>query len=520
MRTLACAIAIVLAPFCGASEAAGRADLYVVLVLDGLRPDSITAADTPNLHRLRTEGVTFANSHAVFPTVTRVNATSLGSGMYPDRHGIMGNSIFVPAVDPKAAFTNDDANKLLLLGDDITTAPSIAELLERDGERVVVVSSGSTGSALLLAPRSPRGLGTVINGDFEPGKQVAFPKEHSAAILDRFRAAPKKGDAKTPFDESLAWGMRVLNEYVLPELKPRVVISWLTEPDHIQHGLGPGSPTALESIRRADAHVGAFLRKLADLGLAQRTDVMVVSDHGFAHTALNVNVEQELREAKLMPESGSGEMVLASSGQAMAIHVKGRDPARIAQIVAFLQERAWCGLIFTAGSGGSVEGSVPGTFSLDVAHLGGHERSPDIVFTFPWSSRTNRYGVRGTEANIVTSGPTGPVEVDTANHGGIGPWTVRNTMLAWGPDFKRGAVVRTPASNVDVAPSLMHLLGKSRAAAAMQGRPLLEALADGPDEEKVPMEVRTFTVQRGAYRAVLQTSRVGERRYIDKGWRE
>src|SRR5207342_3915507 len=91
------------------------AALNLVFVMDGLRPDSVTAADTPNLHRLRSEGVWFENSHSVFPTVTRVNSTSLATGTYPSRHGIMGNSIYVPAVNATRAFTNDDFQPLLKL---------------------------------------------------------------------------------------------------------------------------------------------------------------------------------------------------------------------------------------------------------------------------------------------------------------------------------------------------------------------------------------------------------------------
>ena len=56
-----------------AQGAEPAAALRLVFVLDGLRPDSITAQDTPTLHRLRNEGVWFENAHAVFPTVTRVN---------------------------------------------------------------------------------------------------------------------------------------------------------------------------------------------------------------------------------------------------------------------------------------------------------------------------------------------------------------------------------------------------------------------------------------------------------------
>ena len=71
-------------------------------------------------------------------------------------------------------------------------------------------------------------------------------------------------------------------------------------------------------------------------------------------------------------------------------------------------------------------------------------------------------------------------------------------MLAWGPDFKRGVVVRTPAANVDVAPTILHLLGMQRASANMQGRALVEALVEGPDEEQVPMETRALLVGKGS----------------------
>jgi arylsulfatase A-like enzyme len=126
--------------------------------------------------------------------------------------------------------------------------------------------------------------------------------------------------------------------------------------------------------------------------------------------------------------------------------------------------------------------------------------------------------MRGGDYNQTATGRTGPTEGSGANHGGIGPWTVRNTMIAWGPDFKRSAVVRTPSSNVDVAPTLMHLLGIS--APDADGRPLLEALNEGPDQEQVAMETKTLRVANGAYRAVLQVSVTAGKRYIDKGWRE
>ena len=88
--------------------------------------------------------------------------------------------------------------------------------------------------------------------------------------------------------------MRVLREYVIPDLKPDVLYSWHTEPDHIQHAFGAGAPESLASIRNVDRNMGLVLETLATLGLADRTNIMVVSDHGFGQTVYGVNLGQAL----------------------------------------------------------------------------------------------------------------------------------------------------------------------------------------------------------------------------------
>src|SRR5438105_3943548 len=154
-----------------ASAIAGTASLNVVLVLDGLRPDSITAEETPNLWRLRQEGVNFANGHAVFPTVTRANATAIATGTYPSRNGIFGNTLYVREVNPNRAFPNDEHQNLLKL-DAVTNGgmvltESLGEILAKRGKTLAVVSSGSTGSALLANHRAPKGVGILVNGYWE-----------------------------------------------------------------------------------------------------------------------------------------------------------------------------------------------------------------------------------------------------------------------------------------------------------------------------------------------------------------
>ena len=108
----------------------------------------------------------------------------------------------------------------------------------------------------------------------------------------------------------------------------------------------------------------------------------------------------------------SDDVVVASSGQTMSLHVRDHSPERIGAIVRFLQRQPWVGVLFTlgkpGGSGVPVEGRVPGTFALELVHLANTERGPDIVFTFPWSSAKSPTGLPGldyTEASA--TGPTG-----------------------------------------------------------------------------------------------------------------
>jgi predicted AlkP superfamily pyrophosphatase or phosphodiesterase len=530
LRTAAgVAAALLAASFAVGPALAGNATLNLVMVLDGLRPDSITADETPNLWRLRQEGVNFLNGHAVFPTVTRANATAIATGTYGGRNGIFGNSLYVRAVDPNRAFVNDDHQALLRL-DAVTNGgmvltESLGEILAKRGKTLAVVSSGSTGSALLANHRAPKGVGVLVNAYWEPGVRVAFPDAANEAILRRFPAAPRKGGARDSFVEPVNWTQRVLRDYVLPDLKPDVVINWLTEPDHLQHAIGAGAPESRAAIRNNDREVGLLLDKLRELGLADKTNIIVVSDHGFGHSAFGVDVTGELIKAGLKTAPDSDDVVVASSGQTMALHVRDRDPQRIGAIVRFLQQQPWAGVLFTAGkaagSGVPTEGREPGTFALELVHLAHAERGPDIVLTFPWSSAKNPFGLSGTDYTAASK--TGPLEGTAGNHGSMSPWTVRNTFLAWGADFKKGATVRTPASNVDLTPTLISLmnLGKEVDISRFDGRVLDEAFAEGPDEEQVPVQVRTYFAETadGSYRAALQVTELGRQRYIDKSWR-
>lgn len=511
--------------------------MILVFVLDGLRPEALNPSDSPTLCRLRQEGVNYLNSHAVFPTVTRVNAAAIATGTYPGSNGLVSNVMSVAQVSQSGRVDTANFRQLLELAEvsmgQLLLTRTLGERLQEHGRRFAAVSSGSAGTSLLLNPRAMHGVGVLVNGYFEPGVQVAFPPEVNTAILQRFGAAPPKGDRLEPHRAAVDWTQNVLHSFVLPELHPDVVLNWITEPDHMQHAFGVGAPESRAMLQHADQHIAHCLNTLDHLGLAEQTDIFVVSDHGFSLVTHAINVEQELLRAGLKAAGDSDDVLVASSGQAILLHVQDHNPRRIRQLVEFLQAQTWTDVIFTRGKGAhgmhavpghaqasdDPEGWIEGTFALEFIHMANAVRGPDVLFTFPWTSAKNAFGLAGTDW-METRRETGPLTGPVSNHGSMSPWTIRNTFFAWGRHFKRGVEVRVPAGNVDIVPTMLALTG-IQDHTGLDGRVLHEALLDGPDEEQVVVEtsVQATTARQGQYRAALQVSQVGPYRYIDKSWR-
>src|ERR1051325_878367 len=163
-----------------------RPALVVVLVIDGLRPDSITPDVTPNLDRLKKTGVWYNRSHSIFPTVTRANTATIATGTLPAQHGIVSNALYLPTVS-NGILNNGDYRNLLSLGKvnggRVVGPKSLGEYFQAAGIQFVAISSGSTGNALLLNPTAPFGNGSVVNPGFENGARVAVPDSLNTALL-------------------------------------------------------------------------------------------------------------------------------------------------------------------------------------------------------------------------------------------------------------------------------------------------------------------------------------------------
>ena len=492
-----------------------RPALVIVLVIDGLRPDSITPAVTPNLDRLKTAGVWYTHAHSVFPTVTRVNATSISTGMLPSRHGIASNSVYLPAIS-KSVLTNGDYRNLLSLGQAnggrVVAPKSLHEYLQAASIRYVAVSSGSTGNALLLNPTAPYGNGQLVNGGFENGARVAFPDSLNAALLNKFGVVKGGEDG----DQAMLWTERVLREYVLETMHPQVIVNWMGRTDSAQHGYGVGSPQALTALRLVDAQIGLLLQRLRQLNLEDKTDIIVTSDHGF---------DYEPRADLLAPLRDSGfaeDVVIDNEGGSTLLYVKNHDAEKISRLVAKFQASATTNAIFVPAkrpaAGGfpcspaAVKGFVPGTFALDLAAQCLPARGPDVIVTHRWSAEPNPFGVPGTQWIPGTAG-----QPANNGHGGLNPFVTRSTLLAAGPDFAQGKVVELPAGNPDIAPTVLALEGLALPQ-DLDGRVLSEAFRK---TAKLPVKAssRRFQASAGDFCAELEVSYAGKTRYLNHAQR-
>ena len=438
MRRCALALLLALLP---AGVAPQAPNAHLLIVLDGLRPDYVTADLMPNLFALGRRGVVYTNHHAVYPTVTRVNASSIATGAYPERHGILGNSVFFPRVDAARFLDTAQRAELERIQADqdgvLLTATTLGEALQANGRTMLAVGAGTTGAAFLLNHKLAGGA--IIHTEY------TLPETLHARVLAELGPPPPQAN---PNDQRNRRAVDAFFTIGLPTVNPSVSAIWLSDPDTTAHALGMGHPTTLEAIRRLDREIKRIQDGLAAARLLDKYNIWVTSDHGFATYTGAPNVSAVLKGTV----SGSG-----------AVHVRDGNRQAVAQIVRALQKTAGVGAIFTrSASAGSLSGWADGTLSFDAARWT-HARSGDILYSPDWTDHKNAHGVPGTSASNGVAG-----------HGSSSPFEIHNTLIAAGPDIKQGVTLDVPSGNVDFAPTFLRALGIA-VPQTMQGRPLVEA---------------------------------------------
>jgi hypothetical protein len=306
-----------------ASAAPNQARLVILMAWDGLRPDSVTSSATPNLYALRSQGVYFADHHSIYPTLTMVNAAGLATAAPPAANGVMANSMYLAhllsanGAQPNAALTRARAMPVSLEHPEILAAlrgpggldgnlvenETVAQRLLRKRGFVGIV--GKTGPTFVFDDRIGTADHDAANTEMFVSDERVVPESmvqqlgpglSTAGLAAAFQGNPPMGDQ----DEHLA---QVFIDHVLPAAaaslaanRPAFLVFWQHNPDITEHAAGLGTAAFDRALGICDANLGRVRAALVKLGIAGRTDLIVVSDHGFA------TIETRVDLADLLPK--------------------------------------------------------------------------------------------------------------------------------------------------------------------------------------------------------------------------
>ncbi len=223
----------------GINRAHRQSKPYVILVsLDVFRADYLDRFDLPNFRRLIQNGVRAKGLIPVFPSVTTPNHYSIATGLYPERHGLVGNVFF----DPKREQVFYDAQQ------------------RHDG-------SWYRGQPIWNIAEA-QGMVTACHSWFEceadiDGMRPSYVRPYDATIANHLRV-----------DQILAWLQ------LPPERRPHVLTLYMSDLDDAGHHYGPDSPEVGIAAQAVDQTLGLLIDRLEALSIWEQMYLVVVSDHG------------------------------------------------------------------------------------------------------------------------------------------------------------------------------------------------------------------------------------------------
>ena len=239
LRALSLAL-LLLSAGCATPPPPRHSATLLLISVDGLRPADVNAVGMPALSALADANVRAEGMRPSYPALTFPNHYALVTGLRPDRHGIVHNSMA-----------------------DATLGRF------RTSDRAAVESGSWWGGVPVWVSAQRAGLRTATM--FWPG---------SEADIDGVRPwqwRPYRDGTRAA--DSVA---QVLQWLALPASeRPRLVTMYLDQVDEASHEHGPDSPQAAAARREVDAAVAQLLRGLRALHLTGATNLLVVSDHGF-----------------------------------------------------------------------------------------------------------------------------------------------------------------------------------------------------------------------------------------------
>jgi predicted AlkP superfamily pyrophosphatase or phosphodiesterase len=216
--------------------------ILILISLDGFRSDYLEKYHPPNLSRLAAQGVHAKKMIPAFPSVTYPNHHTLATGLWPEHHGIIGNSFYDPAF--KINF-------------EIVENPRPDDGRWWGGEPIWVTAIKQ---------------GRVADCMFWPGSDVPIknirPNEWKP-YSDNFNITNR-------VDTVLEWLARPA------EKRPSLVTLYHFETDAAGHNAGVDSPEMAKAVALVDQSIGRLVNGIHLAHLDDLVNFIVVSDHGMA----------------------------------------------------------------------------------------------------------------------------------------------------------------------------------------------------------------------------------------------
>ena len=232
----------------------------VLISLDGFRYDYLDKYEPPNLRSLAHEGVQARWMIPSFPTKTFPNHYTITTGLYPQNHGIVENSVYDTATKTTFGMDNREEvrNPRWWLGEPIWVTA------EKQGQKA--------------APF------------FWPGSEAEIGGRYSTYWMAYDGKVPNEARV----DQVLSWLDLPAGE------RPTFLTLYFADVDHAGHEFSPDAPETREAVLKADAGLGRLTEGLKARGLFGLINLIIVSDHGMAtQDPNNVIILDELFDTTL-----------------------------------------------------------------------------------------------------------------------------------------------------------------------------------------------------------------------------
>jgi predicted AlkP superfamily pyrophosphatase or phosphodiesterase len=311
------------------------APLLVMISVDGLRPDYVTAADghgakVPNLRKFLREGAYAEGVIGVVPTVTYPSHTTLVTGVWPAKHGIWANTTFDPL--------QKNYQGWYWYAEDIRV-PTLWDAATKAGRATASVQWPVTvgGNITWNIPELWRA------GTPEDAKLIRAVSTKGLLEEAEAEIGPYRGGIDTSADGDEVRGKYAV--WILEKKHPGLLTLHLTALDHIEHETGPFSEESIAILERLDAVI-AKVREAAERVAPGHAIVAVVSDHGFVKYDQQLNLFSAFRDAKLFTVNDKGSItdwvaIPWETGGSAAIVLKDpHDQATLGQVRELLSKLA------------------------------------------------------------------------------------------------------------------------------------------------------------------------------------